>query len=110
MGLIVHVYRSAEPDCSLNGISAQVDLLTVVNVSGPFEPTADRPAVLLIDHPAGPQYGQLIVPAVKDGESWVPVRIPGTNRTFGGNYATTSDSRWWTGQPISIHDRFEGPR
>ena len=39
-----------------------------------------------------------------------PVRADGTVRTggmFGGNFVTTSDSRFPTSAPIPVHDRFE---
>lgn len=115
MGLIVSVFRdSTLCDCTNGGISATAKGLTLVNVSGPFEPSEKYPAAMLVK-------GNLagiakIVPAeeVSEGvyepvKGWV---------MMGGNYAATSDSRFSeaveriTGSRFSgaipIHDRIEG--
>lgn len=118
MGLIVDVYRSARRDnidCTNGGISSKHVELTLVNVSGPFDPNEDRPAAMLVK---GNVPGHVrIVPAklvngeyVEDTRWWM----------MGGNYASTSDSR--LGEAIAkligtqyrffgavaVHDRHEG--
>lgn len=105
MGIHVRVYRDSGPDCTNDGISARHDTLTVTNIDGPDEPTADAPGVILV---AGPTAGQganpILVP--EDGSS---------GSMYGGNIASSSDSRWsaavraagGTTRHVSIHDRFE---
>lgn len=119
MGLHAHVCRPANfPDCSLNGISARFPQLCLVNVEGPFEPSDEYPAALLVK---GNLPGTLkIIPAHKDYKSmklqpeWEP--IPGWHM-FGGNYAAASDSRFGEAcrkilghefyGAVAIHDRKE---
>jgi len=89
MGMIVYVYRAGRGGDSTNGgISSQVDALTVVNVDGPFDPDVDRPAVLLKE---GPYNTARLVPAEKVGANYD--EVPGWYM-YGGNAASTSDSRW----------------
>jgi len=115
MGLIVDIYRTAAlGDCTGGGISASHDQLTLVNVSGPFEPTPDRPAALLVD---GNLRGtKRIVPAVWDEDAswWTMLRLPDqVGPMMGGNYAATSDSRFRNAADlygaVAIHDRYETP-
>ena len=84
MGLILSVYRNAElGDCTNGGLTSRVNKVTVVNASGPFEPTDERPAVLLVK---GPLNTARLVPIdLVDSGAWV---------MSGGNYAGTSDSRF----------------
>ena len=115
MGLFVSVYKNPMGDCTLGGISSQVEDLCLVNVDGPFQPDHRAPAALLVKG-NGPGLVK-IVPAMPDGHrvgNWVP-------RTewcmMGGNYAATSDSRFHeavrriTGAQsygaVPIHDRIE---
>lgn len=114
MGLIVDVLKFKDmPDCTNKGISSRADRLCLVNVDGPFFPNAGTPSAFLVK---GNMPGLVkIVPAVfcPDGtyvatEEWC---------MMGGNYATTSDSRFHravesiTGHPsygaVPIHDRIE---
>lgn len=116
MGMLLHVYRS-DPlgpfgeaiDCTLGGVSSKARLLCAVNVEGPFNPSPDVPAVLLLK---GTIPGALrIVPADEAGE---PVK---GWTMFGGNFASTSDSRFseacarLSESPcygaVPIHDRIE---
>lgn len=111
MGMIVFVLRDNLGDFTLNGLSARHDQLTLVNVDGPFQPTADRPAALLQNHAPG---CLRIVPAQKHGDEWVKVPY---HHAAGGNYAVTSDSRFSEAcekllghrfyGAVSIHDRAE---
>ncbi|MND22857.1 hypothetical protein D3C76_165600 [compost metagenome] len=110
MGLIVEVYRSARMgDCTNNGVSSRVDSLTLVNVSGPFEPSDNAPAAWLVPH------------RTMKGVVYIVCEDPVTSGKWpmaGGNYAATSDSRFseavqkLTGFPVwhgavKIHDRYE---
>lgn len=109
MGLILSVYRAVDfPDCTLNGLSAQFAELTVVNVDGPFEPCAKRPACWLVKgHIPNSAHLVVVDPASGDGRWFM----------MGGNYAGTSDSRFneavqkLTGSRpgvLPVHDRHEG--
>lgn len=85
MGLIVNVYRNAndDSDCTNDGLSSRFTSLTVVNVAGPFEPTGEAPAVMLV---SGPYDTARLFPAdLVESDTWV---------TFGGNIGVTSDSRF----------------
>ena len=56
MGMIVHVYRDADPrasDCTRRGISSRFHRLCVVNVDGPFQPDGEMPGVRLESHVRG---------------------------------------------------------
>jgi hypothetical protein len=84
--------------------------VTVVNVDGPFEPSLNAPAAMLVDGPGG---GKIVVPAIKDGDSWVevPASGPAGARMFGGSYAA-GDSRFQRaaggyGVAVAVHDRIE---
>lgn len=107
MGLIVNVYRSASPaDYTRGGISSTHGMLCLVNVPGPFEPTAEAPAAWLESHLSGIAR---IVPKYEACDH--------RHHMAGGNYAATSDSRFSTaveqitGQcfygAVAIHDRVE---
>lgn len=121
--LHVSIYRNARfGDCSNGGISSPVrgaKGLCLVNVRGPFQPSAEFPAaLLLLNRVPG---SVRIIPAELVGEdpsrlaSWKPA--PGWPM-FGGNYAASSDSRFGEaierilGAPfygaVPIHDRYEG--
>jgi len=106
MGLIVNVYRLASgSDCTNGGVSSKCDELTVVNIDGPFEPTETRPAVKLVK---GPMNTVRIVPVnLLESGVWV---------MFGGNIASTSDSRFnaaindligYSSFSVGIFDRVE---
>lgn len=107
MGMIVHVFRGSLGDCTAGGVSSKVNELTVVNVDGPFEPTDERPAAVLKDGHL-PGTCRLVPVAVDLPKKWL---------MFGGNYASTSDSRWHRAVDkicgsrqsgaVSIHDRVE---
>lgn len=105
MGMIVYVYRDTLGDCTNGGISGTFDKLCVTNVDGPFEPGPGIPAVVL--KPGNiPNALPKLVPE-EDQEHWV---------MFGGNYASTSDSRFSEAVKrmcgvyasiVPIHDRIE---
>lgn len=115
MGMIVSVLRNAElGDCTNGGITGKVSRLCVVNVEGPFEPREDMPAVMLVENAHSTCK---IVPAEKvsgmDGH-WRPIK---KWWMMGGNYATTSDSRFSKAVEkllghtfygaVAVHDRTE---
>lgn len=102
MGLRVSIYRGGY-DSTLNVFYGKQSV-TLVNVEGPFEPTADAPAAELIRG-----YGNtaIIVPAEPDS-----TKI----QMFGGTFGATSDSRFQRAVEklvgvshlaIAIHDRRE---
>jgi hypothetical protein len=116
MGLIVDVYRNAASkyDCTNGGATGRARELTLVNVEGPFEPTEDRPAALLL---AGAMPGIVRIvmaePALPDEDGafdgWRPLRAAGLcGPMMGGNYAATSDSRFSEAIEKTIGHRFYG--
>lgn len=116
MGLIVWVLRApAHGDCTNGGVSARADKLCVVNIPGPFEPTDDMPPVMLVD---GPLNTKRLVPAVRVGDTgWMEGDPDGPSgrvgQMAGGNFATSSDSRWSAAVgfygAVAIHDRTRPP-
>lgn len=117
MGIIISVYRSADIgyNCTLNGVSSKFNRLCVVNVDGPFEPSADCPAVLLESHVPG---CVRIVPAIESKEyKDVYFHDKDKHAMFGGNYGACSDSRFAAKceqlvgggfyGAVAIHDRYE---
>ena len=100
-GLIVEVYKPAGfPDCTMDGISSKADRLILVGDDIPeiFEVKPDMPAVHLIKRVI---FGKPFIHAE-------PVDNP-TRRGFmaGGNFIYSSDARFPSQYPISIHDRQE---
>ena len=86
MGLSVQVYRWGLGDCTNGGKSAGAGSLCVVNVPGPFNPRPEMPAFELVEGPGG--RGHAILRPVE-------AKKPGMiGPMFGGNYASTSDSRF----------------
>lgn len=123
MGMIANVLRQVSTqhadgtatmqDCTNKGWSSRFNQVCVVNVEGPFEPSADCPAVVLRRHPS-PSINAVHVVSEEDN-------VSGRWAMAGGNYLHTSDSRFgrkvrellnydekqFPG-PVSIHDRIEG--
>jgi hypothetical protein len=96
MGLIVDVYTTRDSyDCTRNGVTNRFDKLCVVNVSGPFEPKDDCPAVKLEE---GPLNTVRLVP-LEGEDQWT---------MFGGNYAATCDSRFSDAIEKMLGHRFYG--
>ena len=97
MGMIVNVYRSKGlygMDCTNGGISSKADGLCIVNVEGPFNPCDKYPAAKLSKH-----VGHAIIQPEGMERKWV---------MFGGNYASTSDSRFSQAIEKLIGHRFYG--
>jgi len=100
-GLMVSVLKPAGfPDCTMGGVSSKSDNLILVgdDIVEIFEARPEMPAVYLVNREIG---GKPFVHAE-------PVDNP-TKRGFmaGGNFIYTSDSRFPSQYPISIHDRQE---
>lgn len=105
MGLRISVYRNDLPDSTNWGISFRSNVLTVVNVEGPFDPDNQAPAVLLVKGNIESSPPKLV--PVEDNDQWT---------MFGGNYGGTSDSRFADAVEqlcgiraniVPIHDRVE---
>jgi hypothetical protein len=116
MGITVDIYKRDMSDsflgdgydCTNGGESSYAKGFTVINCEGPFEPNDDYPpAELICEEPIGGRKCLRLVPVSKK-EKWT---------MFGGNYATTSDSRFcrlcdeliggnFYGA-VAIHDRVE---
>ena len=104
MGLLVDVFKTGSSDCTNSGLSSNVSGLCLVNVSGPFDPSANYPSAILETHVKG---CLRIVPE-NDGKKWF---------MNGGNFAATSDSRFGEAcekllghrfyGAVAIHDRVE---
>lgn len=99
MGMIVSFYRSNGADCTNGGVSAKFDKAVVTNVEGPFEPSADMPALILESHVKGCL--RLVPKALRERE-------PGWVVMAGGNFAATSDSRFSQACERLLGHRFYG--
>ena len=117
MGIHVNIYQQAREedtwlgkiDCTMGGEPSYAKGFTVVNAEGPFEPCEDYPAAeLVMAEPIGGRKILRLIPVSKKGK-WT---------MFGGNYASTSDSRFsrlcdqllggsFYGA-VAVHDRVEG--
>lgn len=101
--LAIDVYRRKGTDCSNGGISWKFDRLLLVGVNGPETVDMDNPpanAVKMVTRTFGFGTFSHLEPlnAPDDGcVGWMA----------GGAFGYTSDSRFPSSQPISIHDRQE---
>ena len=117
MGIHVNIYQQARKedtwlgkiDCTMGGESSYAKGFTVVNAEGPFEACEDYPAAELVMAEVGGGRKILRLIPVSKKEKWT---------MFGGNYASTSDSRFselcekllgatFYGA-VAVHDRVEG--
>lgn len=100
MGLPVYIYHGKLGECSNGGLSSRVDELTLTNVEGPFEPTPERPAAILVQRnghlhvePEGPRPEGCVGPMM------------------GGCYVATPDTRFFRAVgfygAVPLHDRYE---
>lgn len=96
MGLIAYIFKNKGRDCSNSGLSSFVDQVCLTNVEGPFEPSDDCPAALLLP-------GNL-----KGTVKVVPDGMGGRSVMFGGCYVATSDSRFSEAIEAIIGARFYG--
>lgn len=105
MGLIAQIYHPDGGDCSNGGLSSKTSKVCIVNIEGPFEPSVDAPAVLLV-----PGFGSGFARII-------PANMGAIHTMFGGCFVATSDSRFsnavelLTGLPfygaVALHDRVE---
>jgi hypothetical protein len=116
MGLLVDVFKNGSTDCTRGGISSQVSELLLVNVQGPIGNQAQHYQKAMLVPGNGPGLVK-IVPAFKTHPEDTEWRPDPRHCMMGGNYASTSDSRfhaavrWITGHEsygaVPIHDRIE---
>lgn len=118
MGVRAQIYRSALGDCSNGGISSRAREVTIVNADGPFEPTPEAPAAMIVEG-LGPGGTARVVPAVPagDGTSWVPEARRGAVGPMAGACFVSGDSRVTEKAEeiiggrfygaLALHDRFE---
>jgi hypothetical protein len=105
-GLLVHVLTDPHTGgCTNGGITTRHHqfILTGDGVEGPFTPDESVPELRLVRRNIG--RGEYLHAE--------PVEAPRDERTvgpmFGGNFITTSDSRFPNRYPIPVHDRWESP-
>lgn len=123
MGLRADILKANGKSYSNGGISANHNEVTIVNIDGPFEPSDDAPAVMLV--PGNLPGTVKLVPAhfVQGlvSSAWLPNKANGgVGPMAGGCYVNSSDSRF--GQAVrkmlpceprhfdgavSLHDRYE---
>jgi len=99
-GLLVFVLRTVS-DSTNGGVTSKYDkfVLTGEGVPEIFAPSADSPELRLVKRNIGGKPYLHAEPTVDR-----PGMIGGM---AGGNYITTSDSRFPSQYPISVHDRYE---
>lgn len=104
MGMVAQIFRG-DRDCSNGGISSWADRVCITNVAGPFSPSAEYPAVLLVKGPLNSVH-------------LVPAELPSDSVTMaGGCFVHTSDSRFSQAVEkllghrmygaVALHDRVE---
>jgi hypothetical protein len=108
MGLLAFVYKNGS-DCTNGGLTSKADKICVVNVDGPFNPNDETPAFKLVTHA-----GCAVLKPVDDNGNEIK---DGIGPMMGGNYASTSDSRFSRAVEkllghnfygaVPVHDRFE---
>lgn len=105
-GLTLHVYRWNLGDCTNNGISSRYDTLILIGegVEGPVSVDLENP----------PENVVKMVRRKIRGEEYLHLEpLDGCNNggrkwyMSGGNLAYTSDSRFPSRYPLSVHDRHE---
>jgi len=112
MGIHVNIYKSGDYDCTIGGESSYAKGFTVTNCEGPFEPCENYPAAKIVKQKFGFGCSLKLVPESKKRQVAM----------FGGNFASTSDSRFgeacreimgedignvYSLGPVPIHDRVE---
>tara|TARA_R100001591_G_scaffold106047_1_gene114330 strand:- start:27 stop:359 length:333 start_codon:yes stop_codon:yes gene_type:complete len=109
MGLHIYIYKDNLGDCTNGGASARdgVKGLCITNISAPFSPSREYPPAELV---VQEHFNRKTVKIV-------PTEIGEKHSMFGGNYGSTSDSRFsemvenMLGHAfygaVPIHDRVE---
>jgi hypothetical protein len=126
-GLIANVYKHRGASYANGGISGKADEVTVVGIDAPFEPTDDRPAVMLVK---GNLAGTVKAVAAEAFEvngivQYREAKPKGSvGPMAGGCFIDTSDSRFGEAiaqilgdhstpaavyGPVALHDRYETP-
>ena len=101
MGLPASIYRD-EYRSSTNAFS-NFNRVTLINVDGPFEPSKDAPAAVLVK---GNAPGTVVVRVVRN---YVPGETPEVIRgMMGGAYVSTSDGRFSEAVEKILGGRFYG--
>ena len=95
-------------DCTLRGWSSRFDQVCVVNADGPFDPSDEYPAVVIVPHRTVKGAIHAVSVEHHEAKKWT---------MFGGNYLASSDSRFWElcerlgasryHGAVAIHDRVE---
>lgn len=107
MGLTLHVYHWGLGDCSNDGISSRYDTLILIgdDVEGPVSVDLDNPPENVVTIVRRRLFGheeylhlEPLDGCGNGGKKWY---------MSGGNLAYTSDSRFPSHYPLSIHDRHE---
>ena len=94
--MIASVFRDDDRDFSNGGVSSRTRRVCITNVEGPFEPSAEYPAVRLERN-------------VFNSVRVVPESIPdGRPVMFGGCFVHTSDSRFSRAVELILGQRFYG--
>lgn len=101
-GLSISVYKNMEipADCTNNGISAQFDRLILVGpgIDEVFEIDDTTPGVMIEHRTKDYKCLRQYMPGIRYKQS---------GPMMGGNFASTSDSRFPNNYPLPIHDRYE---
>lgn len=106
-GLTVFVYRDNFGDCTNGGISSRYDCLILIGegVDGPMTVDLDDPVDNVV---------KLVKRRIFGNEEYLHVEpLDGCHAgggkwySAGGNFVYTSDSRFPSRQPLSVHDRRE---
>ena len=119
MGLLVSVYKNPLGDCTNGGISSHATQLLLVNVDGPTSNghAAYPKALLVMERMYGRELVKIVPAEYLEIGEYVEMHPTKKWCMMGGNYASTSDSRFHraveaiTGAPsygaVPIHDRIE---
>jgi len=103
MGLHIELYKHFKWDCTNGGVSSKAEGLCITNIDEilgeqcyrcPFEPSDRYPAAKLVEH-----VGHAIIQPEGLDHKWL---------MFGGNYGSTSDSRFSQAIEKLIGHRFYG--
>jgi hypothetical protein len=83
-----------------------VNRVTLINLDGPFAPTPEAPAALVVDgHLRGTK--RIVPTTYLDGE-WLRLVLGNYQGPLGnGEYVNSSDGRFNFGGPVTLHDRYE---
>lgn len=106
MGIMATVYRAVgtqlhdgsvfQEDCTNKGWSSIYNTVCVVNAEGPFTPSAEFPAVMLVRHRMHKYHSvHAVLKSHNDQNQWT---------MMGGNFLHTSDSRFYEAVRMLLKD------